>query len=162
MRYRGIGTEKINRYQTGKHPHTDEAPEILAENDHRKEELQTQSPQNHPPRNLPPVVGHGPGETEERHHTENADKPHRASRGDTLHRPTVIIGQSTVRSAGVLMAMDFETVKFLRYLFAVVFASIGGAMGVQYYDKTGAIAGVVIGALVGWNLVDLFKGRAHK
>lgn len=60
------------------------------------------------------------------------------------------------------MAMDFETVKFLRYLFAVVFASIGGAMGVQYYDKTGAIAGVVIGALVGWNLVDLFKGRAHK
>jgi len=26
----------------------------------------------------------------------------------------------------------------------------------------GAIGGAVIGAIIGWNTVDLFKGRAHK
>ena len=60
------------------------------------------------------------------------------------------------------MSMDFETVRFLRYLFAVVVACVGGAVGVQYYDRMGAIGGVVVGAIIGWNLVDLFKGRAQK
>jgi uncharacterized membrane protein len=60
------------------------------------------------------------------------------------------------------MAMDFETVKFMRFLFAFVGAGIGAAAGIKYYGVVGAIGGIVIGAIVGWNTVDLFKGRAHK
>jgi len=60
------------------------------------------------------------------------------------------------------MAMDFETVKFMRFLFAFVGAAIGAAAGIKYYGTVGVIGGVVIGAIVGWNTVDLFKGRAHK
>jgi len=60
------------------------------------------------------------------------------------------------------MAMDFETVKFMRFLFAFVGAAIGAATGIKYYGTVGAIGGIVIGGIVGWNTVDLFKGRAHK
>ena len=60
------------------------------------------------------------------------------------------------------MAMDFETVKFLRFLFALVFAFVGVAGGLKYYGVIGALAGCLIGYIVGWNTVDLFKGRAHK
>lgn len=63
---------------------------------------------------------------------------------------------------GSLMAMDFETVRFMRILFAFVGAAIGAAAGFKYFGMTGAIGGVVIGAIIGWNTVDLFKGRAHK
>ena len=60
------------------------------------------------------------------------------------------------------MAMDFETVRFLRYVFAVVGFLIGGAAGIKYYGTVGAVIGGVIGATVGWNTPDLFKGRTQK
>jgi uncharacterized membrane protein len=60
------------------------------------------------------------------------------------------------------MAMDFETVRFLRIIFAVVGFFVGGAAGIKYYGTTGGLIGGVIGAIVGWNTPDLFKGRAHK
>jgi len=60
------------------------------------------------------------------------------------------------------MAMDFETVKFMRFLFAFAGAAIGAAAGIKYFGLVGAIGGAVIGAIVGWNTVDLIKGRAHK
>lgn len=63
---------------------------------------------------------------------------------------------------GIEMAMDFETVKFMRRLLGIVGAIIGGGVGFQYFDLLGAAGGAVIGYVVGWNLVDLFKGRAHK
>ena len=49
--------------------------------------------------------------------------------------------------------MDFETVRFLRYLFAVVVACVGGAVGVQYYDRMGAIGGVVVGAIIVYQIL---------
>jgi hypothetical protein len=60
------------------------------------------------------------------------------------------------------MSMDFETVRFLRVLFAVIFAIVGGAAGIKYYGPIGAAAGIAIGAIFGYNAVDLFKGRAKK
>jgi hypothetical protein len=69
------------------------------------------------------------------------------------------------------MSMDFETVRFLRVIFAVVFAVVGGAAGMKYLPLLigpqqspllGPAVGAVVGALVGWNAVDLVKGRAHK
>lgn len=68
------------------------------------------------------------------------------------------------------MSMDFETVRFLRAIFLVIFAVVGGAAGVKYGpamlggqgELIGPIAGAVLGAVVGWNAVDLVKGRAHK
>jgi len=68
------------------------------------------------------------------------------------------------------MAMDFETVRFMRIAFAVIFAVVGGAAGVKYGDFflgtsgqiIGPIVGVVVGAIFGWNTVDLIKGRPHK
>jgi len=60
------------------------------------------------------------------------------------------------------MAMDFETVKFLRRLFGILGMVIGGGFGYQYFELLGAAGGAVVGYAIGWNLVDLFKGRAHK
>lgn len=68
------------------------------------------------------------------------------------------------------MAMDFETVKFLRAVFAVIFAVVGGAAGVKYGepligsagDLLGPAVGALIGVIIGWNAVDLIKGRAQK
>jgi hypothetical protein len=60
------------------------------------------------------------------------------------------------------MAMDFETVKFMRRLFGGLCAVIGAAVGYQYYATLGGAGGVIIGYAIGWNLVDMFKGRAHK
>jgi len=68
------------------------------------------------------------------------------------------------------MSMDFETVRFLRVVFLVIFAVVGGAGGVKYGpvllgaqgELIGPIVGAVVGALFGWNMVDLVKGRAHK
>ena len=60
------------------------------------------------------------------------------------------------------MSMDFETVRFMRFLCAIVFAIVGAGGGTIYFGTTGGIAGGVIGLIVGWNVVDLFKGRAHK
>jgi hypothetical protein len=60
------------------------------------------------------------------------------------------------------MAMDFETVRFLRWVFAVVGFCVGGAAGMKSHGTTGALVGGVIGAIVGWNLPDLFKGRTRK
>jgi uncharacterized membrane protein len=60
------------------------------------------------------------------------------------------------------MAMDLETVKFLRFLFGVVFACVGAAAGYRFYGLAGSLGGAVIGYTVGWNVVDFFKGRAHK
>ena len=60
------------------------------------------------------------------------------------------------------MAMDFETVKFMRFLFALVGAAIGVAAGIKHFGLAGAIGGFVIGAIIGWNTVDFIKGRAHK
>lgn len=68
------------------------------------------------------------------------------------------------------MALDFETVRFLRLAFALIFAVVGGAAGIRYGGvlpgPIGTIVapaiGGIVGAVFGWNLVDLFKGRAHK
>ncbi len=60
------------------------------------------------------------------------------------------------------MAMDFETVKFMRRLLGVVCAVIGAGLGYQYFELLGGIGGLIVGYGVGWNLVDLLKGRAHK
>jgi len=60
------------------------------------------------------------------------------------------------------MSMDFETVRYMRILFAIVFAAVGGAGGARYFGLVGGIGGAIIGAFVGWNAVDLVKGRAHK
>lgn len=60
------------------------------------------------------------------------------------------------------MAMDFETVKYLRLIFAVVFAFVGVAGGLKYFGPFGAVGGALAGYVVGWNTVDFFKGRAHK
>jgi hypothetical protein len=68
------------------------------------------------------------------------------------------------------MSMDFETVKFLRVIFLVIFAIVGGAAGVKYGpallgsqgELIGPVVGAVIGGLIGWNAVDLVKGRARK
>ena len=54
------------------------------------------------------------------------------------------------------MAMDHETVKFLRFL------CIGAAAGHSYYGMLGGAGGALIGYIVGSNVVDLFKGRASK
>ena len=61
--------------------------------------------------------------------------------------------------------MDFSTVRFLRIVFAVAGAFVGSAAGYRYlggFPVVGPIAGAAIGAIVGWNAVDLIKGRAHK
>jgi len=68
------------------------------------------------------------------------------------------------------MSMDFETVRFLRIIFGLIFAVVGGAAGVKYgplmLGSPGAVLGpaigAVTGAIVGWNTVDLLKGRAQK
>jgi len=58
--------------------------------------------------------------------------------------------------------MDIETVRFMRRLFGVLCALIGAAAGYQYYAMLGGVGGAFVGYAVGWNLVDLFKGRARK
>jgi uncharacterized membrane protein len=61
--------------------------------------------------------------------------------------------------------MDFATVRFLRVVFAVTGALIGAAAGYRYvpgFALLAPVGGAVIGAIVGWNAVDLIKGRAHK
>jgi divalent metal cation (Fe/Co/Zn/Cd) transporter len=61
--------------------------------------------------------------------------------------------------------MDFATVHFLRVIFAITGALVGAAAGYRYlsvFPLLGPLAGAAIGALVGWNAVDLIKGRAHK
>lgn len=60
------------------------------------------------------------------------------------------------------MAMDFETVRQLRILFGIIGACVGGAAGISYFETTGGLIGLVVGALVGWNAVDLIKGRTQK
>jgi hypothetical protein len=68
------------------------------------------------------------------------------------------------------MALDFETVRFLRFTFAVIFAVVGGAAGMKYGEPllgsagqlAGPMIGAVIGAIFGWNAVDLIKGRSSK
>jgi membrane associated rhomboid family serine protease len=72
---------------------------------------------------------------------------------------TVFSGAPKGRDA---MAMDFETVRFLRIVFAVVGFCIGGAAGIKYYGATGGLIGGVVGGIVGWNTPDLFKGRTQK
>lgn len=61
--------------------------------------------------------------------------------------------------------MDFGTVRFLRIVFAVAGALVGAAAGFRYlsaFPIFGPAGGAVVGAVVGWNAVDLIKGRAHK
>ena len=61
--------------------------------------------------------------------------------------------------------MDFATVRFLRIIFAIAGTLIGAAAGYRYlgaFPLLGPIGGAVVGAVVGWNTVDLIKGRAHK
>ena len=60
------------------------------------------------------------------------------------------------------MAMDFETVRYLRIVFGVIFAAVGAAVGFRYYGTLGAAGGLIVGYFAGSNAVDLFKGRAHK
>jgi hypothetical protein len=61
--------------------------------------------------------------------------------------------------------MDFATVRFLRLVFGVVGALVGAAAGFRYvgqFPMLGTLGGAVLGAAIGWNAVDLIKGRAHK
>ena len=58
--------------------------------------------------------------------------------------------------------MDHETVKFLRFLFGVLCLCIGAAAGHKYYGMLGGAGGAFIGYIIGWNAVDLIKGRATK
>ena len=61
--------------------------------------------------------------------------------------------------------MDFGTVRYLRFVFAITGALVGSAAGYRYlsaFPILGPIGGAVVGAIVGWNAVDLIKGRAHK
>lgn len=61
--------------------------------------------------------------------------------------------------------MDFATVRFLRVVFAITGALIGAAAGYRYmpaFPIMAPVGGAVVGAVVGWNAVDLIKGRAHK
>jgi len=61
--------------------------------------------------------------------------------------------------------MDFATVRFLRIVFAVTGGLVGAAAGYRYvsaFPIMGPVAGVVVGAFIGWHAVDLIKGRAHK
>ena len=60
------------------------------------------------------------------------------------------------------MAMDYETVRFLRFAFAIIGFCVGGAAGIKDYGTMGGLIGGVIGAIIGWNLPDLFKGRTQK
>lgn len=63
------------------------------------------------------------------------------------------------------MSMDFATVRFLRVVFAITGALIGAAAGYRYlggFPILGTAGGAVVGAIVGWNTVDVIKGRAHK
>lgn len=68
------------------------------------------------------------------------------------------------------MALDFETVRFLRVVFAVIVAVVGAAAGIKYGQVVlgsagtivGPVTGVLVGAIVGWNAVDWIKGRAQK
>ena len=63
------------------------------------------------------------------------------------------------------MSMDFATVRFLRIVFAVTGALMGAAAGYRYvggFPILGPAGGAVVGAVIGWNSVDLIKGRAHK
>jgi uncharacterized membrane protein len=60
------------------------------------------------------------------------------------------------------MALDFDTVRSLRIIIAAVGFFVGAAAGFKYWDFTGALIGGVIGAFVGWNIPDFFKGRAQK
>ncbi len=60
------------------------------------------------------------------------------------------------------MAMDFETVRQLRILFAIIGVFVGGAAGFSYFGSTGGLIGLAVGAVVGWNAVDLVKGRSQK
>jgi len=69
------------------------------------------------------------------------------------------------------MSMDFETVRFLRVIFGVIFAVVCGAAGVKYGPVLlgpengpliGPVVGAVVGGIIGWNAVDLVKGRARK
>ena len=46
------------------------------------------------------------------------------------------------------MAMDFETVRFLRFVFAVGGFFVGGAAGLKYFGTIGVLIGGVIGAIV--------------
>ena len=61
--------------------------------------------------------------------------------------------------------MDFGTIRFLRIVFAVTGALIGAAAGYRYVPVFPLVApavGAVVGGVIGWNSVDLIKGRAHK
>jgi divalent metal cation (Fe/Co/Zn/Cd) transporter len=61
--------------------------------------------------------------------------------------------------------MDFATVRFLRVVFAITGALVGAAAGYRYlggFHIFGPAAGAVVGAVIGWNMIDLIKGRAHK
>jgi len=61
--------------------------------------------------------------------------------------------------------MDFATVRFFRIVFAITGALVGAAAGHRYFGGFpifGPVGGAVVGAIIGWNTVDLIKGRAHK
>ena len=63
------------------------------------------------------------------------------------------------------MSMDFATVRFFRIVFAITGALVGAAAGYRYvggFPILGPAGGALVGAMIGWNAVDLIQGRAHK
>jgi len=63
------------------------------------------------------------------------------------------------------MSMDFATVRFFRIVFAITGVFVGAAAGYRYvggFPILGPAGGAIVGAIIGWNTVDLIKGRAHK
>jgi len=79
-----------------------------------------------------------------------------------MTKPVAPSGAANAKVGVNGMPMDFETVRFLRVTFAIVFACVGIAAGFKYYGLLGSAGGAFIGYIIGWNLVDLVKGRAGK
>ena len=59
--------------------HPDEAPKILAQDDQRQDELETNAPKDRSEVHIPAVIGHYPGQAQEDHQTKNADGVHRGA-----------------------------------------------------------------------------------
>ena len=56
--------------------HPDKAPVILPEDDQRQHELKTYAPEDWSQIHFSPVVGHGPGKTQQHHQAEDAHNIH--------------------------------------------------------------------------------------
>ncbi len=98
--------EQEGDHQETEHRHAHEAPEILAQNDHRQEELQSQSPEERARLDLVAVIGEAPSNVEQRHQAEDryvledvgcqqaneGSQRHRPDRPFALHALELLVG----------------------------------------------------------------------